>query len=397
MTLYRNQRGATLVHVAMMLLGIMGFTTFVVDYGVLWVSRRQIQNVADAAAHAGAVSLALDSFQDHTSNGPAYMAAVEAARRNSVWGETIPDSAIAIDFWCPDASSTCIRVRVYRDAAHGNPLPTIFGRLVGYQEQGVRASAIAKVFATEEADCLKPWAVIDRWDERYPAPPWGATSQFDKYDADGEVRTDIPAVPGPDEYAGGNYGFDLYDESAGYTPDYGTPLLLRMGEVNKLRAGGFQPLILDETSEDSYRDFVKGCTDTVYKVGDVLSVQDFEPSVNDEAVYTDADSICLSDPDAYWGDPDGDGIDAPVNSNGKRVVQVPLFAPDDVALTKTMEIKAIMGFFISCPGDSSPPAVGPGEVYGWIVQATGSNSGVDGDPGSNPLNRSGLVTVALIR
>jgi hypothetical protein len=79
------------------------------------------------------------------------------------------------------------------------------------------------------------------------------------------------------------------------------------------------------------------------------------------------------------------------------VVQVPLFAPDDVALTKTMEIKAIMGFFISCPGDSSPPAVGPGEVYGWIVQATGSNSGVDGDPGSNPLNRSGLVTVALIR
>jgi uncharacterized membrane protein len=35
-------------------------TAFVVDYGVLWVARRQAQNAADAGALAGATALAFD-------------------------------------------------------------------------------------------------------------------------------------------------------------------------------------------------------------------------------------------------------------------------------------------------------------------------------------------------
>ena len=56
-----SQRGAVLIHVAIALLGLIAFTTFVVDYGVMWVSRGQAQTSADAGALSGAISLAFDS------------------------------------------------------------------------------------------------------------------------------------------------------------------------------------------------------------------------------------------------------------------------------------------------------------------------------------------------
>ena len=49
-----RERGAVLVHVAIGLIAFMAFSTFVVDYGVFWLSRRQAQNAADAGALAGA-------------------------------------------------------------------------------------------------------------------------------------------------------------------------------------------------------------------------------------------------------------------------------------------------------------------------------------------------------
>ena len=46
----RSETGAVLVHAALVLIGLMALSTFVVDYGVLWASRRQAQNAADAGA-----------------------------------------------------------------------------------------------------------------------------------------------------------------------------------------------------------------------------------------------------------------------------------------------------------------------------------------------------------
>ena len=44
-----------LILVALSLVTLIAFTTFVVDYGAMWVGRRQAQNAADAGALAGAV------------------------------------------------------------------------------------------------------------------------------------------------------------------------------------------------------------------------------------------------------------------------------------------------------------------------------------------------------
>ena len=56
----RHDRGAITIHVALALMALLMFSSIVVDYGVMWVSRRQAQNAADAAALAGAIALVKD-------------------------------------------------------------------------------------------------------------------------------------------------------------------------------------------------------------------------------------------------------------------------------------------------------------------------------------------------
>ena len=42
-----RERGAIIIHVAFALLALLGFSAFVIDMGVMWVSRGQAQNAAD--------------------------------------------------------------------------------------------------------------------------------------------------------------------------------------------------------------------------------------------------------------------------------------------------------------------------------------------------------------
>src|SRR5687768_9836199 len=195
-----SERGAILIQVGVAILVFSAFAMFVVDYGVLWVSRHQAQNSADAGALAGAIALAFDDFDDRSSTGPAKVAAQNFAQRNTVWGEA-PDVKVATDVqFYPDdptafpascSNDDCIRVDVYRnqDAGRDNPLPTFFGWLVGVFEQGVRATATAQVAAANASDCLKPWAIADKWAENNPVPnsTWTPTSTFDPTGATPDV------------------------------------------------------------------------------------------------------------------------------------------------------------------------------------------------------------------
>ena len=55
-----DERGAILIQVAVALLALLALSSFVFDYGVMWASRSQAQNAADAGALSGAISLAFD-------------------------------------------------------------------------------------------------------------------------------------------------------------------------------------------------------------------------------------------------------------------------------------------------------------------------------------------------
>lgn len=208
-----SERGAVLIHVAIALLGLVAFTTFVVDYGVMWVSRGQVQTAADAGALSGAVALAFDNPTD-------FPGAKEKARavalRNLVFGQA-PDVQLSdVTFpACPPGApgppDKCVKVDAFRNQARNNPLPMFFGNLVGRGSQGVVATATAQIISGTQTECLKPWAVIDRWDEfdpngaepDYPNadPDFNAQSTFDRYSTgQGNLppqEDDLYVPPGP--------------------------------------------------------------------------------------------------------------------------------------------------------------------------------------------------------
>src|SRR5687768_3519119 len=101
-----SERGAMLVHVAIMLIAVMAVSAFAIDFGVFWVSRRAAQNSADAAAMAGAVAMAYDDATDLSDTGPAKRSAYAMSQENQVWGEA-PNVEISTDITfpvCPDGS-----------------------------------------------------------------------------------------------------------------------------------------------------------------------------------------------------------------------------------------------------------------------------------------------------
>ena len=78
-----------LIMVVVAMVALLAFGAFVIDYGVMWTGRGQIQTSADAGALAGAIALAFDSPTDFAG---AKAKAQAVARANNVWGAA-PDVA----------------------------------------------------------------------------------------------------------------------------------------------------------------------------------------------------------------------------------------------------------------------------------------------------------------
>jgi hypothetical protein len=159
----------------------MALSAFVFDYGVLWYSRRQAQNAADAGALAGATALFLDSSTDLSNTGPAYMSAQTVANANNVfmetpgvkvfvdpnatWDHPAPGPSTAAGAGC-NTGETCIQVDVYRDGTHGsNALPVYFATLFGQSSEGIRATATAKAAIANESGCMRPWFIPQRYND----------------------------------------------------------------------------------------------------------------------------------------------------------------------------------------------------------------------------------------
>jgi Flp pilus assembly protein TadG len=403
-----SDRGAVLVHTALALLALVAFTTFVADYGVLWLSRAQAQNSADAGALAGAITASYDDGSDLSDTGLVKTTARHVAQRNLVYGQP-PDVDVATDVTfppCPDGSSdTCIRVDVYRNQARNNPLPIFFGGLVGLSQQGIRAMAIAQIKSANATDCLKPWGVIDKWYDHYdttaptmPLDTWTLDDTFDKYDKKGEIDPTI--VPTADEYiapidpANDQWGssFHPFDANGDYTEDYGLQLALKVGDNSDFQyaTGWFSNLALfDSKGGADLKYNIKHCVGTVYKVGDELPI-DTEPGEkvgpNRQGVEDDADSLINQDPGAYWFDPDGAGplpghIEGSAYAVSPRIVAIPLVNPDIMTEVQkggrtTVPISNIAGFFVEDWDNPNKAVIGRlVSMPGLLVEGTGGETG----------------------
>jgi hypothetical protein len=427
-----NEHGAVLVHVGFMLAGLIAFSAFVTDYGILWVSRRQAQNAADASAHAGAVGLGFNDFNNRTDTGPAKLSAVNAGNLNNVWGAAASITAADVTFpVCPDGSNACVRAEVFRDAAHNNPLPTFFGKMVGVSSQNIRATATAEVFQTSVANCLKPWALIDRWQNNWEngsstgaVPPldqpgsdtrWTTDSKYDKYKQNGDLDPSVPAGSW-DDYLRSRDGFTLYDTSNPSqfsTYDYGKLMTLKISQANKFNAGWFQALDLVCSGANCYRDAIRTCVAQKFSPlnpDGTCPVQFDENGApipctitfetgnmvgpTDQGV-TGNGGLCEQDPTANWDWSLNGGSGGVAGSNGRRTVQVPVMSPEDVSTTKNgktqASIQAIIGLYVMCPGDAGYTA-GNGEVQGRLIPVNGELSSTSG-PNPNTF----LVTVGIVR
>jgi Flp pilus assembly protein TadG len=404
----RSNRGAILITVAIGLTVFIGVSAFVVDYGVMWVGRGQAQNAADAGALAGAVAMAFDNngWTDRTPTGPARASALRMAQVHSIWGEA-PNVDVNTDVFftgspasmCPpDANglTPCIRVDVYRNQARGNPLPALFGLAVGLVDQGVRATATARVAVADASDCLKPWIIPDKWAEHYPVDkPWDLNDTFETGQQQGQTWTPYnpPDVYTPPSANGTGTGFTVAN-------DLGMMVTLKAGgPQSSISPGVYFPVRLPtytggSTGGSDYEANIADCNGVAIPIGSFLQ------SENGNMVGPTAhgvEALIAKDPTARW-DPATKSV---INScataspscgtSSPRIVAVPIFDTALYESTKrqgipTFKVVNILGFFLD--------QMQGNDVRGYLTEAPGLSTGTV--TSIDPL-ASFLTTIQLIR
>lgn len=357
----RSERGAVLIQVAVAMLALLALTAFVFDYGVMWVSRGQAQNAADAGALSGAIALAFDDPDDQDA---AREKAIVAAKQNRVWVEEPDVTPADVTFppcppGAPGPPDTCVKVDVFRNQRPGgNPLPTFFARVVGITEQGVRATATAQVLIGLNSKCIKPWAMPDKWRDDRDNPQdnaWTPDDEFERYVPNGNNAgalldpADVYIPPGVD----GHTGFTVEQ-------DYGTRMVLKHGTPQQAIAPGwFFPVVINPIEGpggDNYRENIATCDPTVVGPGTVLQV---EPGNMVGPTSQGVELLIAQDPYPSRWDPTAGEDGAPYSvcmNNGTctvspRLVALAVFNPDlydagrasgrqDIIVTK------IIGFWI---------------------------------------------------
>ena len=385
-----SARGAILLHVAIGLMVLIGMTAFVVDYGVMWVGRRQAQNAADAGALAGAVAMAFDAngWTDRTPTGPARAAARQMAVTNVVWGQA-PDVNVTTDVFftdqpadlcAPDAggNTPCIRVDVYRNQQRGNALPALFGLAVGLTDQGVKATATARVAVANASNCLKPWAIPDKWLEMQ-TPAWSEDDNYDTQVCQGNSCTPIPAPPGPDVYSrptatSPGTGFRV-------AVDRGLRLTLKAGSPStSIAPGVFYPVRIPRydgisTGGADYRANIASCNGIPIEIGDTLQTENGNMIGPTRQGVTD---LIALDPNATWDPTDNIVVNScaqsspPCAGQSPRIVAIPVFHTDDYYTGKmtgltTLTVVNILGFFIEDMQGN--------DVVGYFTETPGLSTG----------------------
>ena len=143
----KREEGFVLVAVAVVLLVLIGFVALAVDTGVLYGARTASQEIADAAAMAGAFTFI------NTPNAPqpatAISHALGVATNNDVMGTPLTAGDVTVT---PDVAKRLVTVSIK------STQPTYFAKALGWKTADVAATATAEAarYATGSA-CVRPW------------------------------------------------------------------------------------------------------------------------------------------------------------------------------------------------------------------------------------------------
>ena len=399
----RDQRGAALIHVGIAIFVLVGMSAFVLDFGVMWLSRRQAQNAADAGALAGAIARAWDeTAETPAADGLAYRSALSAATLNEVFNEA---GGVLVTWECPDyvpMNAKCVRVDVHRDgegmaqglANNSNPLPVYFASLFGLSSQKVRATATAWVGYGNGTDCLKPFAIPDFYEapgpETYSAPGY---TLLDK-------GTPIVLFGGPISGGGGGRGGGGGEGGTQGEPNWESPGWYRITDVIGDGAGGANETARAIRTCDAER---RGVDDTLTQGGVEASFKDDIAALfalDPDAEFVDGEVVnsCAEDRscDKWVWDGQGGGPQAytrvadPSRSYSPRIMALPVFDPLKFQTTGEIEIVNVFGFFLIEPLPNPPEF----EIHGILVEMPGL---LISGGGAVPEDAAFLKVVQLIR
>jgi hypothetical protein len=310
----RNERGSTIVVVALAVTGLLSVVALAVDTGLLFTAKGEAQRVADAAALAGAASfIEAPDDEDRARN-----LAVEYAARNDVRRESVvlePEDVVV------DAEAMRVTVSVRRtgDRAIG----TWFARVFGVDAVDVVAQATAEAVPAGGAICMKPFAIPDAWDDdnengSYDDPEFynaGATG----YGTD--FRNGVPSDNGVDP------------EGTTYENDFGRPIVLKEGTPQEAIVPSWYfpwdvPHVSDApaTGASRYRWNIANCNTSVVSIGQSYMVENGNMSGPTRQGTQD---LIDKDPGAEW-DVSADSVVGSAYQPWKaspRVGNIPLFDP----------------------------------------------------------------------
>ena len=373
----------SLVFVGGSLMAFLTATTLAIDVGMFMTARSQAQNSADAGALAGATALAFDSFTDRTDGGPAKSSAVSTALSNSVIRANVSVTPSDVDFPLgPTGLNNRVRVNVYRDSAHSNPLPTLMGGFFGVNRVDVRATATAEASPANAVRCVKPFMIPDKWAERRPviAPFDPNTSVFDEYDNKGNLLSPADYYSGP-----GNPDYTGYNS----TLDKGTLLIIRAGTGNNIEPTMYYSWDMPGntngvTGGDWYRENIAECNP--FKIPlpgpdqpPFLMTQ--EPGDMTGPTIQGVQDLYDKDPSAYW-DTGCNCVKGSAISNNTtpRIFPIPVYDPNYYAAGKAngrnadFKLANIIGIFLDRPPTGN-------QIYGRITPILGD---VDDNLGPAP-------------
>lgn len=150
-TIVTPRRGTVLVYYLVTFAVLMAFASLAVDLGRARLAKVQLQDAADAASLAAAQAL-------RTSSSAATTAAVAAAAANTVEGHAVAlvaASDIEYGLWDTSArtftpvtsgqedSATAVRVTARLSQARGTAVPTLFAKLIGFNQINITATSTA--------------------------------------------------------------------------------------------------------------------------------------------------------------------------------------------------------------------------------------------------------------
>jgi Flp pilus assembly protein TadG len=395
----RSEHGAVFVQVGISLFVLMSFNVFVLDYGVMWIGRRQAQNAADAGALAGAAARAYD--HRIIGNAGVIEAAQKVADANLIW-QTAGAREVLLN--CPGVAPNCVQVNVYRNGNLGSTsLPTFFGPILGITSQGVRATATAIVGPANTTTCLKPWALPDEWRE------FGSSSELGELDWTTAFHAwDPPGVPStnPDTYTRPNAA--QATTATNFSTDYGDIVRFELNYpvTAPIRRGLMLPMALP--GPNTHQQNMTGCNGQAIVIGQRLSI---DTALNPATAQASAQLAYDADAASDWSFDGGLGTGYVVRSCAPgcapispRAWAVALYDPSDFERNRSS-----VPPWPDCPGGT--PCVLVANIAGFFIDylwPTSSGNGQHGHlvryPGTTMVgqptiieNGSWLVQPRLIR